>query len=66
MMNIDPPTPRKFVGIINAIWIITIWMAFMCGIILATIWVYKETLGIYTIESDVKNLEERVHQLEIR
>ena len=66
MKNIDPPTPRKFVGIINAFWIITIWMAIMYGIILGSIWIYKETLGIYTIESDIKNLQERVHQLEIK
>lgn len=66
MKNIDPPTPRKFVGIINAVWIITIWMAIMYGIILGSIWIYKETLGIYTIESDIQNLQERVHQLEVR
>lgn len=65
MKKTDLPTPRRFVGIINAVWIITIWMAVIYAIMIGSIWVYKETLGIYTIESDIQNLQERVHQLEL-
>lgn len=58
--------PRKFVGIINAIWIITIWMGLMFGLLMLTIYLYKQALGVYTIEDDIRDLQQRVHALEVQ
>ncbi len=58
--------PRKFVGIINAIWIITIWMGLIFGLLMLTIYLYKQALGVYTIEDDIRDLQQRVHALEVQ
>lgn len=62
----DKNVPRKFVGIINAIWIITIWMGLMFGLLMLTIYLYKQALGVYTIEDDIRDLQQRVHALEVQ
>ena len=58
--------PRKFVGIIDAIWITTIWMGIMFGILMSIIYLYKQALGVYTIEDDIRDLQQRVHALEVQ
>lgn len=58
--------PRKFVGIINAIWIITIWMGLIFGLLMLTIYLYKQALGVYTVEDDIRDLQQRVHALEVQ
>ena len=62
----DKNIPRKFVGIINAIWIITIWMGLIFGLLMLTIYLYKQALGVYTIEDDIRDLQQRVHALEVQ
>ena len=62
----DKNVPRKFVGIINAIWIITIWMGLIFGLLMLTIYLYKQALGVYTIEDDIMDLQQRVHALEVQ
>jgi hypothetical protein len=62
----DKNVPRKFVGIINAIWIITIWMGLIFGLLMLTIYLYKQALGVYTIEDDIRDLQQRVHALEVQ
>ena len=58
--------PRKFVGIIDAIWITTIWMGLIFGLLMLTIYLYKQALGVYTIEDDIRDLQQRVHALEVQ
>ena len=62
----DKNVPRKFVGIINAIWIITIWMGLIFGLLMLTIYLYKQALGVYTIEDDIRDLQQRVHALVVQ
>ena len=62
----DKNIPRKFVGIINAIWIITIWMGLIFGLLMLTFYLYKQALGVYTIEDDIRDLQQRVHALEVQ
>ena len=62
----DKNVPRKFVGIINPIWVITIWMELIFALLMLTIYLYKQALGVYTIEDDIRDLQQRVHALEVQ
>lgn len=63
---IDKNVPRKFVGWVNAFWIILIWLTLMYGLFLGSIYIFKSVLGIYSLQERTDRLEYRLDHMEAK